>query len=407
MSLFNLTKTTEQLIYEKTCQDEFEKFATNLDAEAKPTIAGRMENPFPTFKMNRLVYSLIYNEKIDSLAKEYHDKGGGDHLGYVSDIEMSNYIDVSKIGNHTFTFKEAMDLIRSVRENIGPDVFYGAVIANNRHVDVNPLHPLVLNEFMRMNEKELVEYGLTNYSVIIYTFRDSWQKIKKNYPKKFKVEDRFTSDILNLVLGVKFKQKTFSIMSNPELHKLKDKFVIHYKEEIIDKDGNEVVLNAEDKNDKLRQSYVIPGQILNLKGITYPYYGAIYVKGGRAWNLSPMLATNITNPKKDGAGYEDGSSICTKVGDSRTARGCMTLNHSNTTSQRNLHTLRNGSMGYAQVAVDVALSMFFNNYDGTIQLKPQDKKMTLQEFLRTEPTLTKRDYLKYIRTRIQEKMEKK
>lgn len=165
-------------------------------------------------------------------------------------------------------------------------------------------------------------------------------------------------------------------------------------------------MNAADKNDVYRQSYVIPGQILNLKGITYPYYGAIYVKGGRAWNLSPMLATNIDNPKEIRAGYKTGSSICTKVGDSRTAKGCMTLNHSNTTSQRNPTTLRDGSMGYAQVAVDVALSMFFNDYDGTVQLEPKNKKMTLQEFLKTEPTLTKRDYLKYLRLRIQEKMEK-
>ena len=405
MGLFDTNPTTEQLIYEKTCQDEFEKFAANIDAEAKPTASGTMEHPFPKFKMNRLVYSLTYNEKIDALAKEYHGTGGGDHIGYSNTIGFDKYIDVAKIGDHNFTFKEAMDIIRSMREAVGPEVFYGAVLANAKHVDVNPLHPLVLNEFMRMNETELKKNGLINYSVIIYTFKDSFQKIKDAYPKKFIIEPRYTSDVLNLVLGTKFKQETFSIMTNPELRKEQNKFVIKYEEKIIDKDGNKVTLNETDKNDAYRQSYVIPGQILNLRGITYPYYGAIYVKGGRAWNLSPMLATNIDSAK-EGNKVTTGSSICTKVGDSRTAKGCMTLNHSNTTSQRNPITLRDGSLGYAQVVVDVSLSMFFNDYDGKVQLKPEDKKMTLREFLKAEPTLTKRDYLKYIRERIQEKMEK-
>ncbi len=405
MGLFDLSQTTEQIIYQQTCQDEFEKFAANIDAEAKPTTTGIMEHPFPKFKMNRLVYSLTYNEKIDNLAQEYHSEdGGGKHLGYRDHIGMQSFIDVSKIGDHSFTFKEAMDVIRSVRESVGPDIFYGAVIVNNQHVDVNPLHPLVLNEFMRMTEDQLIKYGLTNYSVIIYTFKDTWETIRKEYPTKFKVRKRFTSDVLDLVLGTKFKQETFSILSHPELRKNGNRFFIDYTEKLIDKDGNEITVNAEDKTNQYLQSYVIPGQILNLSGVTYPYYGAIYVKGGRAWNLSPMLATNIDNPKSTTA--KRGSSICTKVGDTRTAKGCMTLNHSNTTSQRNPLTFIDGSMGYAQVAVDVALSMFFNDYDGTVQLEPKDKKMTFQEFLKTEPELTKRDYLKYIRERMQSKMEK-
>ncbi len=406
MGLLSTQMTTEQLIYEKTCQDEFEKFAANLDAEAKPTATGIMEHPFPKFKMNRLVYSLTYNEKINTLAQEYHRDDGSKHIGYRDHIGLDSYIDISKIGDHSFTFKEAMDLIRSVRESVGPDVFYGAVLANKEHVDVNPLHPLVLNEFMRMSDTEFEKHGLTNYSVIIYTFNDGIKYIQKDYPYIFKTEERFTSDILNLVLGTKFKQETFSIMSNPELHKDNDKFIIKYNEQIIDKNGNEIKINTKDATDKLKQSYIIPGQILNLKGITYPYYGCIYVKGGRAWNLSPMLATNIDSPKERHAGADMGSSICTKVGDSRTAKGCMTLNHSNTTSQRNPLTARAGSLGYAKVAIDVALSMFFNDYDGTIQLKPEDKKMTYQEFIKTEPTLTKRDYLSYIKRRIEEKMEK-
>ena len=405
MGLFNLKPTTEQLIYEKTCQDEFEKFAINISSEAKPTASGGTEHPFPNFPMNRLVYSLTYNEKIDELAKEYHSDGGGMHKGYVN-IGFQNYIDVSKIGDHTFTFKEAMDLIRSVREQVGPDMFYGAVLSNKKHVDVNPLHPLVLNEFMRMNEKQLKANGLKNYSVIFYTFKDTISRLKERYPEKFEINGRFTSDILNLVLGTKFKQETFSVMSNPELHQENNKFFIKYQEKIIDAKGHDVIMNQDTKNDVYKQSYVVPGQILNLRGITYPYYGAIYIKGGRAWNLSPMLSTNVDSPLDTKQDYKYGSAICTKVGDARTAVGCMTLNHSNTTSQRNEQTLRDGSIGYAKVAVDVALSMFFTDYTGTIQLKPEDKKMTLNEFLKAEPTKTKRDYLKYIRERITERMEK-
>ncbi len=402
--MFNMNPSTEQQIYEKTCLDEFEKFRASFQDEATPTTVKERGEAFPKFPINRLVYSLTYNDKIDSLSKEYHSpENGGEIIGYSATIGMQKYIDVAKIGNHTFSFAEAMDVIRSIRESVGPDIFYGAVIANKKYVDVNPLHPLVLNQFMRFNETELITHGLNNYSVIIYTFKEEWNLIKKQYPKKFKIEERFTQDVLDLVLGTKFKREAFTISSNFDMRMINGKYNIEYDEILVDKDGKKLAVDNPDINDKFKQSYIIPGQILNLKGITYPYYGAIYVKGGRAWNLSPMLATNVDNPQD--TTWTRGSGICTKVGDARTALGCQTLNHSNTTSERNPYTLRDGSLGYAQVAVDVSLSMYYHDYDGTVQLKPEDKKMTLTEFLKSNPKAIKKDFFKYIRERIEKGME--
>ncbi len=406
--MLNMGKTTEQLIYEKTCQDEFENFATSIEEESiKPGTKENTTNAFPSFSMNRLVYSLTFNEKINTLMSKYHShKFGGRVLGYRGDVNMSSYIDIAKIGNHTFTFKESMDIIRQMREAVGPEVFYGAVIVNNQHVDVNPLHPLVLNEFMAMSEEELVYHELTNYSVIIYTFKEKWKTFREDYPKKFKVKEEYSQNILDLILGTKFKRESFTISSNPEMILKNNKYIIEYSEKIVDQEGNEIPVE-DDARDKMKQGYVIPGQILNLSGITYPYYGAIYVKGGKSWNLSPMWATNINNPQSNGEGsVKKGSNICTKVGDARTANGCKTLNHSNTTSERNPETFTDGAMGYAQVAVDIALSMFYNDYNGTIKLDPKDKKMTLQEFLNTDPLeLTKKDYIEYIRNRLKERMQ--
>ncbi len=406
--MLSLKKTTDQLIYEKTCQDEFESFAANIDEERTQLTTGEKSiRAFPKFAMNRLVYSLTFNEKINKLLTKFHDhKFGGNVLGYREDIEMKKYIDIATIGDHTFTFKEAMAVIRQMREAVGPEVFYGATIANYSHNDVNPLHPLILNEFMAMTDEKLGEYRLKNYSVNIYTFKDTWNQIKEEYPKKFTVKNEYTEDILDLIMGTKFKRDTFSIRLDPILKEENGKFKILYRESAVDKDGNEIKLPTEtDYDKKYKQGYVIPGQIINLNGLAYPYYGAIYVKGGKAWNLSPMWATNINNPQDNGPGsVKKGSDICTKVGDVRTARGCMTLNHSNTESQRNPYTFTDGAMGYAQVAVDIALSMYFNDYDGTIQLSPKDKKMTLKEFLKATPDGTKKDYLIYIRDRMKERM---
>ena len=401
--MYSMRRTTEQLIYQKTCQDEFDKFKNNSEQEIEPFSNKKEHEPFPRFQINRLVYSITYNDKISGLLSEYHKETENYVLGYNAQIRLYDYIDVSKIGNHTFTFNEAMSVIKQMRETVGPDIFYGAVIANKEHVDVNPLHPLVLNQFMRLTEKELEKYNLNNYSVIIYTFKDNWNKIRKKYPEKFEIKERYTKDILDLVMGVKFNIDIFNLKENIKMNMYENKFNIDYFEKFVDKNGKEVEINEHDSKNKYKQSYVIPGQILNMKGITYPYYGAIYVKGGRGWNLSPMWATNIDNPNRyAGKSVKKGSGICTKVGDSRTADGCKTLNHSNTTSERNDKTFTDGAMGYAQVAVDVSLSMFFPEYTG--KKTKVIKKLTYLQFQKQQIVTTKKEYLMYLKNLMNQRM---
>ena len=406
--MFTLKKTTEQLIYEKTCQDEFEKFMISTTKE--PVFKAHSE-AFPNFSMNRLVYSLTYNEFIRDLSNKYHTETNNVHLGYTNNDEdedsdyigLANYIDLIKLGEHNFSFREAMDIIKQVREDLGPDVFYGAILANAKDSDVNPLHPLVMHEFMRFNDEELIAHGLTNYTIIIYTFKDSIKKLKKKYPEHFEIKKSFPEDIVNLISGTDFKQDHFSIIEDGELIESNNRFKIKYKEIITDIDQNEILINAGDEGNEYKQSYIVPGQILNLNGMIYPYYGAIYIKGGFGWNLSPMLATNISAPGyNDSDDDEYGGEICTKIGDNRTAEGCKTLNHSNTTSQMNSLTFVEGSMGYAQVAVDIALSTFYDDFNAKKHIV-EYKKLTWDEFSVINPNKTRKDFLEYLRNRLKGK----
>jgi len=388
--MLDMNPTAEQLIYEATSHELFQNFVDNAKAEENVKI----KSAFPNFAMNRLVYSVQYSQEIKDLAEKYHDRkiSKRDH-GYQATIGFNSYLDVTKMGNNDMSFDESMVLIRKIRESLGTQ-FYGALISNNKMHDVNPLHALVLHQFMLLSDKKKKAHKLEGYSVIVYTYKD--KKLQNKYPQFFKRKKEYKKDIPKLIASSINETIVETKISKQRLEKVNNKYIIIYDEVSIDENGKEL----KDPTGDYKRNYIIPGQILNLNGISYPYYGAIHIKGGRAWNINPMWATNIDNPGNNGV--KTGSSICTKVGDPRTARGCMTLNHSNTTSQRNPYTLVEGSLGYAQDMIDFSLGMYFDDYEAPAE--PEIPKMSMKEF-QEKGLGDRKNYLMYLKDRLENKLD--
>ena len=402
-SLLSLAKTVDQCVYEATCLDLIRELSKNL-AEDKPT----MESFTSINGVDKCVQEINFTKAISDIYKKYHnpkirvpDQGTQRDSTY-SWRKFTSFIDISKIGNHDMSINQAMEIAGKLRKDVG-DQFYGMLLstkgAKKSRTIFNPLHPIIVAEFLK--EETSINKTHKQWSIAIYTWKKKGD-FQNKYPGLYNKTD-YIPEIANIIASINTPSQYVIENKDFNVDIIDDKFVLKFTEIKRRRENNEIIKEEENG----ARNYLIPGQIINISGVAYPYYNIIYSRKGLAWNMTPMYGANINHPQDQNTnnGMEGGSRICTHSGNSKTQMGVSSLNHSNTTSPLNSILLSDGAMTYAGQCVEASLEMFLGeSYNGG-DITPE-KALTFQEFKdENGGNGSKAQYLDYIKNRLTQTME--
>jgi hypothetical protein len=366
MSLFKVEKSLDSLIYENTANEIISNLIESYKNE-------NVENTTYS-KINGIensVFDVNFSDNISNLYKIYHNYGNNKNLIHYNSISKS--IEISKVGNFNISINDSLKILKELI--MEDESIYGITLIkedNNSNKKIfNPLCPLIAYELKHnnydMNEKI--------YTLVIYSL--NYENIN-NYDK-LNFYNNYNEELISLVSIITTNRKINILNSNFNAYINEDnEYELEFDYIISDKNGVEL-LEETDKD------YIVPVQLLNLNGVIYPYYGAVYSKNGFAWNLTPMLSANIHIPHE-----LDKSGICTNSGDSTTKKGISALNHCNTTSPLNPTCLMPTSLSYAKQAMIFSLEFLLE------EKIINKKELSLVEFLKENPNKTKLDFIKYL-----------
>ena len=397
ISLLNLQQTSGQKIYESTCLDLIRELSKDL-SEDTPT----GESFTSVNGIDKCVEEINFNDQIKKLYQKYHNPD----ITIPEEVSPQTYwnkfntqLSITKVGDYNMSIKECIELAAEVKKEV-KDKFYGILLMTKgeirNRIIFNPLHPIIVSELIR--EETSIKLDEKKWSASIYTWNENINS-KKEYREAFKQHD-YIDEIATIISSINVPSKYITENKNFNVDIVNDQFVMNYEQTKRLKESGELLeeLESEGKN------YIIPGQIINISGVAYPYYNVIYSRKGLAWNLSPMYGANISHPNRQSTsrGMEGGSRICTSSGNSNTQNGVSSLNHCNTTSPLNKNILTTGSLTYAGQCVDASLEIFLgDSYSKSIP----EKALTFQEFkAENEGNGTKAQYLTYIKNRLNETM---
>lgn len=394
--LLSLKKTPMQAIYEKTSLDIIREISRDL---AKNIEKGESYTSYNG--IDNAVQEFIFTKETKEKMDKYHTIEDPDYSWMGQDVykNFTNYMDISKVGNFNMSLDQCFELIRELVLEL-EDTVYGALVMTADGKQFNIFHPIIMSELL--NKDSSISKVENIYTMAVYTWKDISQ-LKDRYAKKLFVgNNNFQMEIAELILSIDSPTEYITQNSKFNVDIVNDRFVLNYVEEkkhrITGKDVTEETASG--------RNFIIPFQILNVKGVAFPYYGAAYSKNGLAWNLTPMRSANIASPSSSsGKKYDYGSRICTHSGNSKTQKGISALNHSNTVSPLTKYILRRGSLTYAYTCLISSIGLVDEDFEITGS-KKEDKALTFQEFLSENKDSSKKDYLKYVRERLKSKMTK-
>ena len=403
--MLSLAKTPMQAIYESTCLDLIRGLSKNL-VEDKP-----INESFTSMNgLDKCVEEINFSKSIEDLYGKYHNKNmvrkpSGDLKNEIAYTEFKHNIDIMKIGNFDMSIKSAVEMAGTLHNDIGTQ-FYGMLLMSEGakkksggRVVFNPLHPVIVSELKKENTS--IDIESKQWTIAIYTFKDKHEEsFKKRYTTLYN-DENYINEIATIIASIDTPTDYIVENKNFKVDIVNDQFVLEYEEVKRMKDtGDEIEMKATDS-----RNYIVPGQIINVGGIAYPYYNTIYSTKGLAWNLSPMQGANISHPQgqKTSGGMAGGSRICTHSGNSKTQMGISALNHCNTTSPLNRDCMEAGSMTYANQCIGASLELLLGDAF-TSPVQAETKALTYQEFVAENDGATKAQYLTYIRNRMKEKM---
>lgn len=401
LSMLSLQKTPMQAIYESTCLDLIRELSQNL-AEDKPTL----ESFTSIHGLDKCVQEINFSKAVKDLYTKYHNPGIKQAQTEKQQNQTYSWtrfvgdMDISKIGDYDMSINEAVKIAGEVRREVG-DMFYGILLSTSgKRKDrtvFNPLHPIIVAELQK--EGTSLDLDSQEWSMAIYTWKEN-SKYKDQFPGLY-TEESYIPEIATLITCINSPANYIVENKDFNVDIIDEKFVLNYKEVKRQKDSGEEISEDEagDRN------FMIPGQIINISGVAYPYYNVVYSRKGLAWNMSPMYAANINHPEAQSTndGMEGGSRICTHSGNSKTQMGVSSLNHCNTTSPLNSYVLEPGAISYAKQCADASLEMLLGE-DYTFHGKPKPV-LTYQEFISENDGATKAQYLAYVKNRMAENME--
>jgi len=400
--MISLAPTPLQKIYEQTCLDLVRDLSKDLVKDTPTSDSYTSING-----LGFAVEEINFTSGVEGLMKKYHNPNMHRRTdGKTKAWSMfSAKLEITKVGDGNLSINQAKAMIGEIYKE-SKDSLYGVLLMDVRKGKkrqiVNLLHPIVVHN---LNSEELdFKPDEEKWTMAIYSFKDGEKEnLRKLYPSVYNKEN-YVEDIANILAAIDTPSLYYVENKDFQVDIQNDQFVLNYDEVKTMKDSGEVMKD----NPRAGRNYIVPGQIINVGGVAYPYYGVIYSTKGLAWNLCPMMGANIAHPEGQsiGSGMNGGSRICTHSGDSRTQAGVSSLNHCNTTSPLNSDCMEPGSMTYAENCMAASVELLLGEEYATGIAGGQSKALTFQEFVKENDGATKKQYLKYIKDRIAHTMAK-
>ena len=399
--MLSLAPTALQKIYESTCLELVRELSKDL-VQDTPT-----SDSFTS--MNGLgfaVEEINFTSGVEDLMKKYHHprmrRETGGHKRSWTVFHKS--LEITKVGESNLSINQAKamvgDIYRETKENLYGVLLMSGNKGKKRQI-VNLLHPVTVYNL----SSEDMDFKLDDqvWTMAIYSFKDGMRKrMQSSYPAMWNKEN-YAMEIASILASIDTPSLYFIENKGFQVDIINDQFILNYDEVKTLKDSGEVISEKQTTG----RNYIVPGQIINISGVAYPYYGTIYSTKGLAWNLTPMMGANISHPEGQakGNGMQGGSRICTHSGNSKTQAGVSSLNHCNTTSPLNSDCMDPGSMTYAENCVAASIELLLGDEYATGLAGGQTRALTFQEFVTENDGASKKQYLKYIKDRLKHKMD--
>ena len=386
--MLNLNKNANDVIYEKTCIDIFETFK-----DSNKDISIKKENT--NTELYNKVIQVELTDKIDKIRKKFHSNNYSQLASnnYSNNSSIIKNIEIAKIGEKNISINQTIDIVENLYKDIGNKLFGALLISNSKRI-INPFHPIIAKEI----SENKIDKDENIYTLAIYTYKDSFD-LNSLIDKSLD----FSENIIDILANTSKESSYIVKNKNFELKKnVYNELIIEYEEEIYNNSTNEKM----DDDFVYDIAYIIPIQVLNSGGVPFPYYGYIYTTKGVAWNLSPMYSANISRPSTTGNPL-GGSRICSKIGSGKTIKGMSALNHSNLTSPLNQSVFKNGWIEYGIESFKIGFT-FYKDIDNVKEkdLKQEPiKTLTLRKYLKEYPSNSRKDYLTYLKNKINEQKE--
>jgi len=394
--LLSIAPDAMQKIYENTCIELVRELTDDLINDKPTHDSFTAENG-----LGFAVEEINFTDNIHSLMKQYHNPNIN---GGTEAWNALKRLDITKVGKHDMSINDAINIIDTIYEEIGNDL-YGVLLMDelpgkDKNI-VNILHPVIVSildrEDININKDE------KKWTITIFTKTDKFYSRLIDYssdPKRFynDKEDTYKTEIAKIIAAINNPSEYVIENRDFKVDIVNNEFVLNYEEvRTLKKDGSVIEGNTS-------RNYIIPGQVINISGIAYPYYGVIYSRRGLAWNLCPMYGANIGHPHRQSMsnGQEGGSRICTHSGNSKTKQGTSSLNHCNTTSPLNSNCIMPGAFSYANACVEGSIELLTGK---TYANKKNEKPMTMAEYLEKHPDATKQEYIKYMKEVLEKQMK--
>jgi len=391
--MLSLAATPLQKIYEQTCLDLVRELSKDL-VEDKPT----SDSYTSVNGLGFAVEEINFTSGIEGLMSKYHNphmhrKGDGSAKAWK---RFGSSMEITKVGDGNLSINQALAMVGDIYKETKTEL-YGVLLMDvkkgKKRQIVNLLHPVIVHN---LNNEELdFKKDEEKWTMAIYSFKEGKRAdLEKVFPNAYNKTD-YSLDIANVIAAIDTPALYFVENKGFQVDIHNDQFVLNYEEIKTMKDTGKVISEKDTKG----RNYIIPGQIINIGGVAYPYYGTIYSTKGLAWNLCPMQGANIAHPEgqSTGSGMNGGSRICTHSGNSNTQAGVSSLNHCNTTSPLNSDCMDPGSMTYSENCVSASIELLLGEEFVT---GVRAKALTFQEFVTENDGATKKQYLKYIKDRI-------
>ena len=398
-TLLSLAKTPMQAIYEDTCIDIVREVSSGLMDEKRKEATYTTENG-----LDLCVEEINYTQGIQTIKDKYHNPKityDGARNYYYFYERFTDAIDISKVGSQDLSVNEALNIVGSLRKDI-KDQLYGVLLIKDdpnkksSKMIINPLHPVISAHIYKGTSG--LDLDKKEWTLTVYSFKKI-DEIKREFKPLFQEYD-FVPEIANIITAMNDEMEYTIENKNFNVDMENESFILKYDEVKRNIKTGELIKEESTES----RNFIVPGQVINVRGVAYPNYNTIYSRKGLAWNITPVYAANINHPTGQATsnGREGGSGICTKLGNSLTQRGISALNHSNTTSPLNSVLFNEYSLTYIYQCIDASLELLVENWS----LEPKEEKvLTYQEFITENDGATRRQYMSYIKNRMKDKME--
>ena len=234
------------------------------------------------------------------------------------------------------SLSHALDVAYETYKKI-PEIFAGILLLTPSGAIINPLHPLVSLELLKVSTE------LTVSKLLVFTYKNL-DSINLHYSNASdELKEQFKTDINTLIqiYQSQIKNRAIKVLETNSYseRRIKQKYQIgKYKNE-----------------DDTKEYFIAVHQLLT-KGTFVPYYGASLISMNSitsGFHLSPFKSCNISSHTST-----EPASVCTGSTSNKTIRGLRTLHHANLSSPYQTYCMSNVAKTYADICIDISFKIF-------------------------------------------------